>query len=349
MVNSLNDLTLMGRKIDDELAFLLMNGTPLFEILGTISKRHEFLTSSVIKLSEEEMAQEGMGQVPAPYCWINMGSAARHEQTLRTDQDNAMIYGEPYVLDTEPATLDLYFANLARKIVDKLDHCGFALCRGGVMAVNSRWRKSLEQWLLTIEKWSGSFNPEDTRDLTIFLDFRPVGGDHYLADQLWKAVVHNCRQSDVMTHMLADDELKNSNPITVLGRIRTGRRGPGRDQINIKTAGLVHIVNAMRIYALKHDISEASTLGRIQELNRKKVISGEDSKFLKSAFETLTMFRIKTNISKIREDRLPDDSLYPARLDEAQRKHLKEALSSIPRLRKMLARDFTLPWLNFFS
>ncbi|SLM31506.1 conserved hypothetical protein [Desulfamplus magnetovallimortis] len=350
---NLKDLCILSRRVDDELAMLLMDDAPLSVILKTLSEKHEALTRSVIMASEQEMADEGMGYPPLTYCWINMGSAARHEQTLRSDQDNAMIYADPeQKKDDTPdkkREVDRYFELLSKKIVNGLNSCGFALCRGDVMATNPKWRKSLTSWMESLENWSGSFDPEDTRSMTIFLDFRPVWGDFTLAEKLWEKIVHHCNESDMITHMLADDELKNSNPITLLGRIRTKRSGPFKDQVNLKTAGLVHIVNALRIYALKHNIKEASTLGRIEQLSSKKVISTEETTVLTSAFETLTMLRLTTNIRKIREDSLPDDFVYPSRLTPSQRASLKDALSSVHGIQKMLSRDFTLPWINFFS
>lgn len=377
------DLIFSGRRVDDELALLLLEERPLQEILRIMSSRHESLTRSVIRLAENEMEKEGRGPVPSPYCWINMGSAARHEQTLRSDQDNAMIFIDPddgdegslscadgdevMTIASTPSNpkspsnddrkemkrtknfVGSYFKDLSEKIVHGLNRCGFALCPGEVMATNPQWRKSLSQWMDTVTSWSGSFNPQDIRNLTIFLDFRPIWGDLQLGNRLWHHVVTQCRQSDAFTHLLTDDELKNSNPITFLGRIRTQRSGPYKDQINIKSGGLVHIVNAMRIYALKHDIHEASTLGRIERLTEKKVISKQDSEMIVSAFETLTLLRIQTNIKKMREDKIPDDAVVPGSLTRSDRDALKNALKSVPKIQKMLANDFSLPWLSYFS
>src|SRR5690606_33531900 len=61
-------------------------------------------------------------------CWLALGSEGRSEQTISTDQDNALIRPE----GSEPAP---YLA-FARAVNEALDDCGFPLCKGGVMASN---------------------------------------------------------------------------------------------------------------------------------------------------------------------------------------------------------------------
>jgi hypothetical protein len=40
------------------------------------------------------MVREGYGRPPVPYAWLALGSEGRREQTLRTDQDNALIFAD---------------------------------------------------------------------------------------------------------------------------------------------------------------------------------------------------------------------------------------------------------------
>ena len=56
-------------------------------------------------------AEADLGPPPVPYAWIVFGSEGRMEQTLLTDQDNALIYGE----DTPEARG--YFEKLAAKAI----------------------------------------------------------------------------------------------------------------------------------------------------------------------------------------------------------------------------------------
>jgi len=99
-----------------------------------------------------------------------MGSAGRKEQTLRTDQDNGIIYA-----DCDPDTAK-YFKVLGDRVVEELVKAGFDWCKGGTMASNPLWRKSLGQWKEAVNVWITRADPEDTRLLSILLDFRPIYG-----------------------------------------------------------------------------------------------------------------------------------------------------------------------------
>lgn len=42
------------------------------------------------------LAQEQLGEPPIPYCFLALGSMARDEQLVLTDQDNALILDDSY-------------------------------------------------------------------------------------------------------------------------------------------------------------------------------------------------------------------------------------------------------------
>jgi CBS domain-containing protein len=61
-------------------------------------------------------------------------------------------------------------------------------------------------------------------------------------------------------------------PINFLGTFVTTRSGPYKNQIDLKKAGTIHIVNGVRIFAIKNEISEPSTFGRLQALVEREAI-----------------------------------------------------------------------------
>ncbi len=56
-----------------------------------------------------ELAEESLGPPPVPYCFMALGSLARDEQSIVTDQDNALVLSD----DFDPDTHDGYFEALA--------------------------------------------------------------------------------------------------------------------------------------------------------------------------------------------------------------------------------------------
>ncbi|MGZ9236120.1 MAG: DUF294 nucleotidyltransferase-like domain-containing protein, partial [Anaerolineales bacterium] len=92
-----------------------------------------------------QLAVDDLGIPPAPFALIAMGSQGRQEQTLVTDQDNGIIFVPPE--DTDPKEAGEYFLRLGQQVCDGLNQAGYPFCRGGVMASNPRWCRSLADWL----------------------------------------------------------------------------------------------------------------------------------------------------------------------------------------------------------
>ncbi|MEE4607869.1 MAG: DUF294 nucleotidyltransferase-like domain-containing protein [Desulfobacteraceae bacterium] len=343
----IEQLAQTGQAVDRVLETLLEEQATVTDILDVMSTLHERLTRRVIALAEERMRREGFGPPPVAYCWINMGSAARREQTLRTDQDNAIVYADPPEVDAKAARA--YFQRLGGFVVADLETCGFALCPGKVMANQPEWCRSLSQWTAAVAEWVGSPTPEHVRRLTILLDCRPVWGNPALAEALWERIFAAFQQSLGASHLLSNDDRQFSAPLSLLGSIVTEKSGPHKGQINLKTRALVHIINALRLMAVNHGISEPSTLGRLHQLAEAGVLSKDDAAYYQAAFETLILLRIRVDAQQTARGQKPDHHLNPESLAPRERLLFKDALSAVVRLQKQIQKTYSVFWVNFFS
>ncbi|WP_027717552.1 DUF294 nucleotidyltransferase-like domain-containing protein [Desulfovirgula thermocuniculi] len=339
---TLDDLARIGREVDSFLSALVAEKARVPELFEIITEMHDRLTCRVIELCEKELAEEGFGTPPVAYCWISMGSAGRKEQTLRTDQDNAIIYaGGGHGAAS-------YFQVLGARVVEELVRAGFAWCKGGVMASNPRWCRSLDNWKEVVSGWMERAEPEDIRLLTILLDFRPVYGAADLAEELREHIFGAFSSSGRAPHFLAEEEVQARVPLTFLGGFATEKGGPHKNELNLKEAAR-HIVNCARIFAVKYGLRETSTLGRLRLLVEKGVLPEEDGEYVQGAFETLMMLRIRENLRKVRQGREADNYLNPYRLSRTEQMLLKDALLAITRLQKLTSRYFTDHWLRYVS
>ena len=98
-----------------------------------------------------EIALEQNGPPPEPFVFMIMGSEGRREQTLKTDQDNAIIF-QDVPEDRLPVVQD-YFLNLGKTVCTWLDETGYDFCKGGVMAMNPNWCKPLSAWRDKFSNW----------------------------------------------------------------------------------------------------------------------------------------------------------------------------------------------------
>lgn len=344
---SIEGLAAIGHEVDNILHTLVSERASIVEILDVMSELHERMNQRVLELCEERMRREGYGSPPVSYCWINMGSGARGEQTLRTDQDNALILSD-HPEEIGPV-VNTYFKRFAEIVNESLSDCGFAKCPGNVMAINPKWRRTLSGWMQAVAEWMNSVDPDDIRSLTILLDYRPVWGDMLLAEKLWDHIFAMVKQSLSAGHVLARDDKTFRVPVSFLGTFITEKSGPHKDQMNLKTAGIVHLVNGIRLLALNQSIREPSTFDRLKLLEESGALSRDDADLFRTSFEALMMLKLQENLKKISQDKPADNYIDPYSLRKRERMMLKDALSGVSILQKMITREFNVPWLQFFS
>jgi CBS domain-containing protein len=341
---SIQGLSVIGREVDHILGEMVADKAALGEILDVMSELHERLTQRVMELSEERMKLDGWGAPPADYCWINLGSAARYEQTLRTDQDNAILYA-----DVEPemlATVDAYFRKFAEIAVEGLEVCGFARCLQNISPMHGHWRRSQSQWLQWVKKWGKTFLPRDSRMMGILLDLRPVWGNKSLCGSFVDGLFSMFRQSfQVRQKSIADDPPQPASA-GFAGTIVTEKSGIHKDEINLKSAGIQPLVNGIRILAAGSGIQEPSTLRRLEHLAGNGVISSAEFTLYRTCFESLMLLALNENLKKIGQGRPPDNYLDPYALRKRERILLKDALSGASQLQKRIHLKANGTWLK---
>ncbi|TDA67003.1 MAG: cyclic nucleotide-binding domain-containing protein [Clostridia bacterium] len=336
---SITGLAAIGHSVDRVLQALVAEKASVQQIFAIMTTLHDRLTKKVIEISLEEMAREGHGEPPVPWCWLNLGSSGRQEQTLRTDQDNAVIYQDP-----EPQAAELvkdYFTRLGAKVVRGLEQCGFARCRGDVMANNPSWCHSAAAWQQIVANWLKDPEPQNVRYLTILLDFRPVYGETRLAKGL-RHHVFTLFTSTGACRILAEDDLQSRVPLGLLGQPAPARWGRHRGQINLKNSVCVHIVDGVRIFSLEAGIEANATLDRLAELARLNILPPAQTELWQAAFEILMNLRIRENLRQAMRGHKPDNYVDLRQLNRYERAMLKEAMAATAGLQETLERHFAI-------
>lgn len=327
-----------AQEVDQVLKAVVTEGAPLPELLSLVTEFYDRLARKALELGERELAEEGSGPPPCRYCWLALGSAGRREQIFRTDQDNALLYEEVPAGQADEARR--YFLRLGEKTVAALEACGFARCKGGVMASTPRWCRSLLQWQQALANWTRHPEPEHVRLLGIFLDFRPVHGALDLAADLRTHVNDLFASFPVILRMLAEDDAASRVPVGPWGLVIPQWRGEHRGFLNLKTAVAVHLVDELRLLALKHRIAETSTLGRLRESVAFGIFEEEEGAELEEAYRELMSFRLRHSLAQVAAGRAPDDWLEVKSLTRSERKRLLSVLRTVARLQDLTARSF---------
>ena len=152
-------------KIPGLVKTLLDSGAKIQNITHLISTMTDAITERVV-----EFALEEMGKPPVIFAFLALGSEGRREQTLVTDQDNAIVYEDvPY---DKMADINKYFLYLGQKINLWLDRIGYYYCQGEIMAGNPQWCQPVSKWKDYFTNWITNESINGSLGISILLRFQ---------------------------------------------------------------------------------------------------------------------------------------------------------------------------------
>ncbi len=129
-----------------------------------------------------ELAIKEQGTPPVKFAFLSLGSNARHEMTMFSDQDNALIYEDVPKADEQKTKR--YFLKLSDRVCSMLDQAGYPYCPGGIMATNPKWCLSRSGWKNNFEKWIMSSTAQAILEVNVFFDIYCVYGENSLAEDV---------------------------------------------------------------------------------------------------------------------------------------------------------------------
>ncbi|KPK29640.1 MAG: hypothetical protein AMK69_05955 [Nitrospira bacterium SG8_3] len=317
---------------------LLGAGVSAKDIAAFISECNDRLTRKIIALTEQSLREEGFAAPPVSYCWLALGSEGRKEQTLRTDQDNALIYEDPE--HGSDQDVSEYYLRLAQGVVSGLEACGFPKCKGGIMASNPKWCQTETVWKGYFSRWINEASPEDLRNCTIFFDFRPLAGAAILAQRLRTFLNENIENNRAFLRHLTTNALYNGPPLGFLRTLVLEKSGAHKDELNLKMSGLVPAVDALRVLSLSVQINATNTLNRLAEVSRKQLLSQEMAEDVKEAFSFMMLLRLNHHLMQKEKGAESSDYLDPRALPKLQEKSLVEAFHVVRDLQGELEARF---------
>jgi CBS domain-containing protein len=288
-------------------------GLGAIQISQIVSSLNDALVKRLLALTLAKL-----GAAPTPYAWIVFGSEGRLEQTLLTDQDNALIYGE------ESETAHAYFAAVAREVVDGLIQAGFPPCAGGFMATN--WCKPLAAWQELFTQWTRLPKPDALLDAAIFFDFRAVAGT--LSIQPLEEIIAAAKSQQLFLAHMARGALDFYPPLGFFNRLRSDH-----GKVDLKKGGIVPVVALARVAALAAGSRERSTLERLHVVPASGAfLSREDATALGEIFPFLFHLRLQQQLNSVATKRAIDHMVPLAELSNLARRYLKEAFVLIKRI-----------------
>jgi CBS domain-containing protein len=301
---------------------------PAWRISQVISDHNDWLYRRAIDLSLNEMQGHGWGPPPVAWCVLTMGSVARHESLMAPDQDNAMIIAD--YPDSRHTEIDGYFQALGERFANRLDEAGIPLCQGQVMARWPMWRKRLGEWTEQLTIWTRGRQVKRVQQANILLDFHPVHGDASLAAALSETVTRLVTKASLFLDEMG--ALLEELPVALdrFGRLAGNRDGAPHDRaIDLKHQGVLPLVNAVRLLALRQGITPPDTHSRLTALVMCEALQAKRARGLRKALERLQELLLDEQRRALQEGRTPDGWVDIDRLGEDQTLMLRHDLQQI--------------------
>jgi CBS domain-containing protein len=304
---------------------LLAQGVHARQLTALISHLNDVLTRQLLEMKAAQHGIDLQG-----LCWLALGSEGRSEQTVATDQDNALILAD----DTSERGREAALA-FGRDVNRALDECGYPLCRGGVMAGEADCCLRLSEWRERFADWIEHGAPQDLLNASIYFDLRPLAGDLSLAQQLRTEVTESARLTPRFLKQMALNTLAHSAPLNWLGGIAADEQG----SVDLKLQGTAIFVDAARLYSLAHGVAATGTRERLERAGMKIGVAAAEYGAWVGAFEFLQMLRLHVQLEGPSAHEAPN-RLRVADLNDIDRRILKETFRLARLLQHRLQLDY---------
>ncbi|MFT6791212.1 MAG: CBS domain-containing protein [Cellvibrionaceae bacterium] len=329
---SVKDLTLYAKQLPavyvrmvNEDANSHMIGTAM-AVIGRSIKQH------LLSLAEEKF-----GPPPVPYCFLALGSMARDEQLLVTDQDNALLFANGY----RPKEHEKYFAKLAKYVCDGLAACGYTYCSGDIMATNPQWRRTFTQWQECFADWIDNPEPQALLNSSIFFDLDGVWGETSLADTLKTFVAQRAKSNPRFLASLARNALGRTPPLGFFKNFVMEPDGRHGKSINLKRRGTAPLSDVIRVHALAVGSNYQNSFERLDDIIEAGILPDGKGRELSDALEYISMVRIRHQAHDIEQNETPDNTINPKHLSTFEKRNLREAFQILDKAQQFLKYRYT--------
>jgi CBS domain-containing protein len=303
-------------------------GVPSRELGRVLSLAQDAVVARLIDFSIQNH-----GPAPLPWAWLDMGSAARREFTLASDQDNALAYARPAPGgELTPEAADGYFEQLGQDVNDGLERCGIGIDNNGVMARNRLWRMSKPDWLRTFDECLTQPDESHLVRATVAFDFRPAAGGLAVVAEL-TARIRAARDYPQFMRLLARSAAGFPVALGFRGQLSTDDDG----RLDLKKGAIIPVVNLVRYQAIAAGVTISPTLDRIEAVAMTGALVEDEAQALSEAFMVIAGARFEHHAQLIADGRPADNHIDPGALTPIARAELREALQLVKRAQKRLA------------
>jgi CBS domain-containing protein len=332
-----DQLRTTGQRMMDMLQFATRSGADTHSLISLISHFNDAMTLRTIELLDR---LEGV-RLPESAAWLALGSEGRGEQTLRTDQDNAIVYTDT----VSGQELDL-IRQFADRVVERLEFIGVPRCPGGTMASNPDWCHSVTDWKELLTNWITTPSAENMVNFGMFQDMRTLHGSVDLEGILRDHIIITSHQHSLFFPYMAKNIVRFKPPLGLFGRIKTESRGDYKGCFDLKKGGIFALTLGISLLALHYGSMGGNSWDKIVRLRETGKIAAHDLDQIEEAFSFLLKLRLEKQFRALEAGRQPGNHVDPLVLTDRERDLLREAFKGVNLLLHILEDTFQLQMIR---
>ena len=305
---------------------------PIFHINNTAGGILHSIIQQCIKLCIEKI-----GSPPARFVWLALGSQARKEQLVLSDQDNMIIYED--VAAEKHRDVKFYFVQLAKLVISNMEILGYKPCPYEHLASNIKWCKSLSDFTAIYTNCIKSPGENMSDFSGIFFDFEYIYGETKIKDSLEIAIYQSLANNKIFFDYVGNQLLKSPPPLTFFKKFAVEETGIHKDLFNLKQKGLQFYIDAARIFALSHNLKGVNnTFLRFKQMAISDAKNAEKYLDFAENYIKLQEFRTKEGILNDNDGAFIDTN----KLSKIDKEELKKAVADIDNIIDLIKDKYKL-------
>ncbi|MCX6466950.1 MAG: DUF294 nucleotidyltransferase-like domain-containing protein [Pseudonocardiales bacterium] len=307
------------------------------DVAGITAVVVDALTRRLVDLAVAEL-----GPPPRPLTWLALGSLARREAMPSSDVDSALVWVGP----ERDAAAAAHSRALAERVLAGLAAAGFRADAHGAVATNPLFARSYEAWAEAARGWLRDPTQERAPILvSLAVDARPVWG---VRASGWAGagsvpdVFRHARRHPDLLRLLGRYALAHRPPTGFLRDFVVEHSGSRRGRLDLKSGGLVPIVDLARWAGMTAGVTSASTPARLRAAAAAGVLDAATAATLEEAFHLVLQLRLAHQVEQLRAGDVPDDLVRPRDLSAVTRASLREAFRAVAAVQRRIAGELDL-------
>lgn len=317
-----DDLVARASRARDVLADVLARGLASDRAITVYSA----IVDAIVRQSIQLVLAEHDDLSSDAFTWLSLGSNGRREAVPCSDVDAAVSF-DNRLTAPEMARYRTAFAQVEALLVRaglSIDAHGAFPTRAPFSRTNAEWRAAAKRWLAEPSVNQGSIMA------SLLVDGRPIHGDPGLPEVA--RVFTDFRRHPATMRLVLEESLSRRAKRRSVRKLLTGKG----DEFDVKSHGLLPVVNVARWAALGVGSTELQTAKRLRDAGGSEILPTHQADRLIEVFELLQRMRLRHQLNQVARGEPPTDVIDRDELSPIERSMLAQAVHEVNAIQRRM-------------